>query len=67
MANVCFVRDTDGRQMAVGGFLNILNDQLTDISSGENDGQAIVTSESVAFEILGKKKQREIKKKRPSF
>lgn len=40
--------------MAVGGFLNILNDQLTEIASGENDGQATAASEGVAFEILGK-------------
>ncbi|KAG2213869.1 hypothetical protein INT47_001138 [Mucor saturninus] len=48
-----FAKDTDGRQMAVGGFLNILNDQLTEIASGENDGQATAASEGVAFEILG--------------
>lgn len=47
-----FNRDLDGRQMAVGGFLSILNDQLTEINNGENDGQTAV-AESVAFEILG--------------
>lgn len=46
-------RDLDGRQMALGGFLDILNDQLTEIKSGESDGQA-AAAEGVAFEILGK-------------
>ncbi|KAG2232755.1 hypothetical protein INT48_001109 [Thamnidium elegans] len=47
-----FAKDSDGRQMAVGGFLSILNDQLTEIKNGDNDGQAVV-AEGVAFEILG--------------
>jgi hypothetical protein len=50
----CYDRDLDGRQMVVGGFLNILNDQLNEIKNGENDGQA-VAAEGVAFEILGKR------------
>lgn len=41
--------------MAVTGFLSILNDQLKEIGSGDNDEQA-AAAESVAFEILGKKK-----------
>lgn len=45
----------DGRQMAVTGFLSILNDQLKEIGSGDNDEQA-AAAEGVAFEILGKKK-----------
>ncbi|GAA5807873.1 hypothetical protein MFLAVUS_001253 [Mucor flavus] len=47
-----FAKDLDGRQMAVGGFLSILNDQLTEIKNGDNDGQTVV-AEGVAFEILG--------------
>lgn len=47
-----YCRDLDGRQMAVGGFLNILDNQFTEIKHSENDGQT-AAAEGVAFEILG--------------
>lgn len=42
-------RDIDGREIAVRGFLNILDDQLSELKVNENSAQA----EGIVFEILG--------------
>ncbi len=50
LLTLLYFRDLNGRQMAVKGFLNILDDQLVEIKNG--DGQ-VAAAEGVAFEILG--------------
>lgn len=44
------IRDIDGREVAVRGFLNVLDDLLAELKQNGASSQA----ESVAFEILGK-------------
>ncbi|KAG1308712.1 hypothetical protein G6F64_005845 [Rhizopus arrhizus] len=44
-----FAKDIDGREIAVRGFLNILDDQLSELKVNENSAQA----EGIVFEILG--------------
>jgi hypothetical protein len=46
-----FFRDINGREMAVRGFLNILNEQLTEISQEQ---EQLSVAQGVAFEVLGK-------------
>ncbi|KAI8371281.1 FANCI solenoid 4-domain-containing protein [Choanephora cucurbitarum] len=47
-----FAKDLDGREMAVRGFLNILDEQLHELKSEQDSGQLLV-AQGVAFEVLG--------------
>ncbi|OBZ87914.1 Fanconi anemia group I [Choanephora cucurbitarum] len=47
-----FAKDLDGREMAVRGFLNILDEQLNELKSEQDSGQLLV-AQGVAFEVLG--------------